>query len=58
MGQRARFKRRALKGVRYFVLPPPFNRWLVFYTPMADGVEMKPVPYGSVDWPQEPERFF
>jgi plasmid stabilization system protein ParE len=30
MGPQARFKRRDLHGVRYFVLAPPFNRWLVF----------------------------
>ena len=58
MGPPARFKHRALKGVRYFVLPPPFNRWLVFYKPTGPVIEIKRVLYGSVNWRQEPERFF
>jgi plasmid stabilization system protein ParE len=58
MGPSARFKHRALKGVRYFVLPPPFNRWLIFYQPIAQGIEIKRVLYGNVNWRQEPERFF
>ena len=33
MGPRARFKARALKGVRFLVMPPPFNGWLIFYEP-------------------------
>ena len=58
MGPQARFKHRALKGVRYFVMAPPFNRWLIFYQPGAKGVEIKRVLYGNVNWRQEPERFF
>ena len=58
MGPLARFKNRALKGVRYFVLAPPFNRWLVFYQSTGRGVEIKRVLYGNVNWRQEPARFF
>jgi plasmid stabilization system protein ParE len=58
MGPPARFKNRALKGVRFFVLAPPFNRWLIFYKPTGTGVEIKRVLYGNVNWRQEPERFF
>ena len=58
MGPRARFKHKGLKAVRYFVLAPPFNNWLVFYQPTVEGVEIKRVLYGSVNWRQEPERFF
>jgi len=58
MGPVARFKHRALKGVRYFVVPPPFNRWLIFYKPSRNDVEIKRVLYGNVNWRQEPERFF
>jgi len=58
MGPKARFKHPALKGARYFVLPPPFNRWLIFYQPCADGVEIKRVLYGNVNWREEPGRFF
>ena len=58
MGPRARFKHRALKGVRFFVLAPPCNRWLIFCQPAGKGVEIKRVLYGNVNWRQEPERFF
>ena len=58
MGPLARFKKRALKGVRFFVIAPPFNRWLIFYQPTSRGVEIKRVLYGNVNWRQEPERFF
>jgi plasmid stabilization system protein ParE len=58
MGPEARFKHRALKGLRFSVLPPPFNRWLVFYQPADGGVEIRRVLYGNVNWRQEPNRFF
>jgi len=58
MGPRARFKHRTLRGMRFFVLAPPFNRWLIFYQPAGKGVEIKRVLYGNVNWRQEPERFF
>ena len=58
MGSLARFQHRALKGVRFFVLAPPFNRWLIFYKPVGQGVEIRRVLYGNVNWRQEPERFF
>ena len=58
MGPRARFKHRALKGVRFFVLAPPFHRWLVFYQPVGKDVEIKRVLYRNVNWREEPERFF
>ena len=58
MGPRARFKNPALKGLRYFVLAPPFNNWLIFYQTTRQGVEIKRVLYGNVNWRQEPERFF
>ena len=58
IGPLARFKSRALKSVRFFVLAPPFSRWLVFYQPTDAGVAIKRVLYGNVNWRQEPERFF
>jgi plasmid stabilization system protein ParE len=58
IGTLARFKHRALKGVRFFVVPPPFNHWLIFYKPAGKGVEIKRVLYGNVNWRQEPGRFF
>jgi plasmid stabilization system protein ParE len=58
MGPLACFKHRALKGVRFFVLAPPFNCWLIFYKPADRGVEIRRVLYSNVNWRQEPERFF
>lgn len=58
MGPQARFKHLDLKGVRFFVLAPPCNRWLIFYQSAGKGVEIKRVLYGNVNWQQEPERFF
>ncbi len=58
MGARARFKRRALCGLRYLVLPPPFNRWLIFYRPDATGVQIQRVLCGNVNWQEQPRRFF
>ena len=58
MGPIARFKHRSLKGVRFFVLAPPFNRWLIFYQPAGKVIEIKRVLYGNVNWREEPERFF
>jgi plasmid stabilization system protein ParE len=58
MGPQARSKHSALKKVRFFVLPPPFNHWLVFYQPTRDDIEIRRVLYGNVNWRQEPERFF
>lgn len=57
-GPQANFKHRSLKGIRFCVMPPPFNRWLIFYRPILGGVEIKRVLYGSVNWRQEPGRFF
>jgi plasmid stabilization system protein ParE len=58
MGPVSDFKHRALKGMRFFVLPPPFNRWLVFYQPTDKGVDVRRVLYGNINWREEPKRFF
>jgi toxin ParE1/3/4 len=58
MGLPVRFKHPDLKNVRFFVLPPPFNRWLVFYQSSGKDLEIKRVLYGNVNWRQQPERFF
>jgi plasmid stabilization system protein ParE len=57
-GPRARFKNRALKGERYFVLTPPFNHWLIFCQLAGNDAGIKRVLYGNINWRQEPERFF
>ena len=58
IGLLAHFNHESLKTVRFFVMPPPFNRWLIFYQPRGKGVEIKRVLYGNVNWRQEPVRFF
>ena len=58
MGPKARFKHPNLKRVRYFLLPPPFNRWIIFYLPAAGGVNIRRVLYGNINWRDEPERLF
>lgn len=57
MGARARLKARRLSRLRYFVMPPPFNRWLVFYEPRRSGVVIVRVIYGTINWRQSPELF-
>jgi plasmid stabilization system protein ParE len=58
MGARARLKARQLRGVRYLVMPPPFNRWLVFYEPTDSGVWIRRVLCGNLNWRDDSARFF
>ena len=53
-GPRARFKQERLKDVRFWVLPPPFNRWLVFYRVEGDLVTIIRVLHSSQNWRDEP----
>lgn len=57
MGALARLKGREFEGVRFFVLSPPFNSWVVFYR-VGRMVEVVRVLYGSQNWRSEPDRFF
>jgi plasmid stabilization system protein ParE len=57
-GPVARFKNRRLAGVRFCVLPPPFNRWLIFYQINGREVEILRVIYGTQNWRGNPESFF
>lgn len=57
-GPVARFKNRRLAGVRFCVLPPPFNRWLIFYRIIGDEIEIIRVLYGTQNWRGNPESFF
>lgn len=57
-GQRARLRNRRLVGVRFSVLPPPFNRWLVFYRTNDGQVEILRVIYGTQNWRGDPTSFF
>jgi len=54
-GPKASFKHERLKDVRFWVLPPPFNRWLVFYTIEREVVTIIRVLHSSQNWREEPE---
>lgn len=54
-GPKARFKNERLKDIRFWVLPPPFNRWLVFYWIEHDVVTIIRVLHSSQNWREEPE---
>jgi len=56
-GADARFKGNKLSGLRFIVLSPPFNRWIVFYR-VTKQIEIVRVLYGGVNRRQEPRRFF
>jgi toxin ParE1/3/4 len=57
-GPVARFKNRKLAAVRFSVLPPPFNRWLVFYQRQGGEVEIMRVVYGTQNWRGNPSSYF
>jgi plasmid stabilization system protein ParE len=57
-GPLARLKNRRLVGVRFCVLPPPFNRWVIFYIIINDEVEILRVTYGTQNWRGNPASFF
>jgi hypothetical protein len=39
-------------------MPPPFNRWLVFYRGSEPGIEIVRVIYGTQNWRGSPASFF
>ena len=57
-GPPARLKPRQLAGVRFSVMPPPFNRWLIFYRRLASEIEIVRVIYGTQNWRSSPASFF
>lgn len=57
-GPMARLKHRRLAGVRFSVLPPPFNRWLIFYRKLEKEIEILRVIYGTQNWRGNPVSFF
>ena len=57
MGASTKIKGRTFAGIRFIVLSPPFNRWIVFYR-IRKHVEIIRVIYGIQNWRQEPGRFF
>ncbi len=57
LGPAAHLKAREFEGVRFLVLWPPFNKWIIFYR-VRDSVEILRVLYGTQDWRGAPQRFF
>ncbi len=39
-------------------MPPPFNRWLIFYHLIGAEVEILRVIYGTQNWRGNPASFF
>jgi plasmid stabilization system protein ParE len=58
MGPRVRLRSKKLRDRRFFVMPPPFSKWIVFYRVTDYGAGIARVLHGSMNWRQEPERFF
>ncbi len=57
-GPLAKLKKRKLAAIRFCVLPPPFNRWVIFYRLSADEIEIVRVIYGTQNWRGKTESFF
>ena len=57
-GPKSRLQHERLKDVRFWVLPPPFNHWLVFYRIEGETVVIVRVLYGAQDWRQRAEDLF
>jgi plasmid stabilization system protein ParE len=57
-GPLARLKNRRLTGVRFCVLPPPFNRWVIFYRIDQNEIDILRVIYGTQNWRGNPGSFF
>ena len=57
LGPLARLKGQEFQGMRFYLLTPPFNKWIVFYRVKAI-VEVVRVLYGAQNWRREPNRFF
>ena len=57
-GPLARLEHKRLSAVRFWVLSPPFNHWLVFYRVAKGGVEVLRVIYGTMNWRAAQEDFF
>lgn len=55
-GPTARLKHPRLRDVRFWVLPPPFNRWLVFYRLEPQHVVILRVLHSAQDWRERAEE--
>ena len=56
-GAAAKIKGSEFSNLRFLVLSPPFNRWIVFYR-VTSRIEIVRVLYGVQNWRREPRRFF
>ena len=57
-GPLTKLKPRRLSRIRFCVMPPPFNRWLVFYRHYGGEIEIIRVVYGTQNWRGDPHSFF
>ena len=57
MGAAIKSRAKKLAGLRFMVLSPPYNRWIVFYR-VTTQIEIVRVLYGGSNWRQSPELFF
>jgi len=57
-GPKAKLKYERLRDVRFRVLSPPFNRWVVFYRVKEASVEVPRVLQGRQDWRERGEELF
>lgn len=55
-GPKARLKHSRLREVRFRVLAPPFNRWLIFYRIETGNVVILRVLHGSQNWRERTEE--
>ncbi|HWW01008.1 MAG TPA: type II toxin-antitoxin system RelE/ParE family toxin [Candidatus Acidoferrum sp.] len=55
-GPRARLKHARLRDVRFWVLPPPFNRWLVFYRLESQHIVILRVLHNAQDWRERADK--
>lgn len=57
-GAAARFKSKKCAGVRFSVLNPPYQKWILFYRRQPGTIEVGRVIYGTMNWRKSPARFF
>jgi plasmid stabilization system protein ParE len=56
LGAETKIKVPPSRTIRFMVLSPPFNRWIVFYR-VTRQVEIIRVLYGTQNWQRQPKRF-
>lgn len=56
MGAPVKSRSKKLAGLRFMVLSPPYNRWIVFYR-VGKQIQIVRVLYGGCNWRRTPELF-